>query len=509
MSQKNLHVMMTADARSVEEATQAAEKSLQRLEQQTASINRSMGGFESRMGMVASGVGGLTARLGEVAGGANPFDVMKQSAEGLIGMIPGIGPELAAGVRVVESAFNKIRETQKQMAEEGKHAHSLGLSVEDYSRLKFAIGDAELLDKALFKIAESSAKAAAEGGSIEEAFKRAGFTSEQIARGNITIQQLADGLKGIDNVGERARVASEILGDKLAKNLLPDFNKGSEYFDRMGKMSDEKGLTTTEEMVAMVKEANLAWKQLDLANEGFWKDLSAHTGPLVKELAGDLEAITSIKVGGKDGYSLGDSIASGLSAMYKMAKHDPMAISNAALEMNAAQMSAEEKAQEERGRKLDAQLKELHEREAKRIEKEADDFEKAHDRMMEHLRTEADKVTDSLMTPFEKAMAEAKKLDEYLVTVWAGDLDKYNAAMGKIAAKMAELDAKHSNSPAVGLGSVADYTARVKWQNEGNAADNVTNPDYLRQLRDNSDLQLKELRKLGEKFATTKVAVMQ
>lgn len=174
-----------------------------------------------------------------------------------------------------------------------KQASALGIGVEEYQRLAYALDDvglgAEQLPKLLTQIAKTAEAAATEGTPAAEALAAIGLSSEELA-GMSPDEQLAailSGLSGITDQTEKLQVAQVLLGGDAAK-LVTLMDAQGESLEDLGDKAESAGLILSEETVKAGADLQEELDGLTAILEGLRVELGVALLPVIRELVDDL-----------------------------------------------------------------------------------------------------------------------------------------------------------------------------------------------------------------------------
>lgn len=486
---KTLHALITADAKPVEKEVARAEVAFKSL---------------------ASSSAGLRAGLGALVGGADPMSILKGQAENLIGSIPGIGPGLQAGLGVAESFFGKIRETQKDIADQGKHALGLGATIEGYSKLRFAVSDVEALDRGLHHLNVAIVDAAMGNEEMGATFQRLGLDVNQLL--NLPAEQrfkmFADAIRGVENSALRSHEAQKILG-KGALALMGDLMKGSAGLDRLGEIGKEHGKVITTEDVASAMTFNAQMKQLNTEFEGIWRGLATGLAPVMASILDDVKALTGetgkfeisdkfkadlieMKTGFTDAFHAAKGLFLGATLLdFSGAKEEfgkivgptkarELAEQQVAAwkDKTAAKAAELSKLEKQSAEGITAKVKA--EKEAAELKKQQAEWEK-----------EVQKVRDSAQTPLDKFQSQIDQINSVAAS-GALSWDQYAGALGHVVDEFEKLNKEkneYRGTEALEFGTAAESSARARAAFDSNrAAESGQNriESLLTQLRDHA-----------------------
>lgn len=456
MATKNLHVLMTADAKQVEQSLGRLEEGLKRLEK---GANKSLG--------KASGLGLV---LDPVALGAK-FQQFARDLP-LVGDLTGFLDPTRWG-----EVATKIRETSKAMEEQGKTAKQFGASVEGYSGLLFAAGlDTQTLNTALDKLSENIGQALLGSEEMQKAFADLGLDVNQLAKLDTSeaFLRTVRAMEKEEDMYRRLAKAGAIFG-KVADDVNRSAVKGEESIRRRMAMGKETGVVTGEKDYQMVLKANEAWRNLNAQNDSFWTKLSTSTAPLIEQIANDLERIMRIRFDdSQKGPGLVESFGRSLEVAYRIfAKNEAAtAYGDVFMNMTAQEQAAEravaqeEKLQEMR-RKAAATDKQIAAEKA-RVLKEQEDARKKEEETLRRTQSVID-LGDTPWAKFQKRIADINAVADLGRLTW----DQYNAALAAVVNEFDRFnEIRNEYRPAEGLefGTGAEFGARARFESEGQTA---------------------------------------
>lgn len=151
----------------------------------------------------------------------------------------------------IEEHKKKIQDAIDSTAQLAEKATDLGVSVEEYQKLSNAADKAGMsLDKvvkAYTEIQKLLATAAEDGGNTAKMLETLGFAAEDIAKGLVkpmdVIEKLGAAMLGAKDDSTAFKIATAVLGETLAKDLLPQLKAA---MDLAAGFSEDSGLTAEE-----------------------------------------------------------------------------------------------------------------------------------------------------------------------------------------------------------------------------------------------------------------------
>ena len=168
-----------------------------------------------------------------------------------------IGDAIEAHKKKVEDAINNTAELSEK-------ATDLGLSVEQYQKLSNAADAAGMsidkVAKAYTEIQKLLAGATGEGNSTAKMLEVLGFAADDIAKGLVkpmdVIEKLGAAMLGAKDDTTAMKIATAVLGETLAKDLLPQLKAAQDLAAGFG---EDSGLTAEEAEV--IKQKKIRDKQ--------------------------------------------------------------------------------------------------------------------------------------------------------------------------------------------------------------------------------------------------------
>jgi colicin import membrane protein len=164
----------------------------------------------------------------------------------------------------IEEHKKKVQEAIDNTAELSNKATDLGVSVEEYQRLSNAADAAGMsLDKvakAYSEVQKLLAGAVGGGNDTAKMLEVLGFAADDIAKGLVkpmdVIEKLGAAMLGAKDDTTAMKIATAVLGETLAKDLLPQLKAA---MDLAAGFGDESGLTAEE--ADIIKQKKIRDKQ--------------------------------------------------------------------------------------------------------------------------------------------------------------------------------------------------------------------------------------------------------
>lgn len=132
-------------------------------------------------------------------------------------------------------------------------ADALGLTTDAYQELLYAVqhvgGEASDLSAMLAKLSIAGQNAVEGNEALADTFGKLGISLDEVKGSNPAdlLAQLADGLAATTDPAERLAIATALLGDDIAKKMIPLLGKGSEEIEALAKQAKELGVVMGED----------------------------------------------------------------------------------------------------------------------------------------------------------------------------------------------------------------------------------------------------------------------
>ena len=393
-----------------------------------------------------------------------------------------IGDAIEAHKKKVEDAINNTAELSEK-------ATDLGLSVEQYQKLSNAADAAGMsidkVAKAYTEIQKLLAGATGEGNSTAKMLEVLGFAADDIAKGLVkpmdVIEKLGAAMLGAKDDTTAMKIATAVLGETLAKDLLPQLKAAQDLAAGFG---EDSGLTAEEAEV--IKQKKIRDKQKankeelkvarkEATREFFRSDKDA--GKVALQLGWVREGTSESEATANAQNRADSSIAGSEEAQAAVMK---FLKERAAAEKERLRIANEAKANEI----LAAAEKAKADEAAKKAKEEAD-------KAGEKKKTEADKAAEKAKADADKA-AEKAKADEKKAKEDKEKKDKDDLGKALDDEAKAKADAE-KDAGKMTLSSLREIGGGLA----GEAV--VTSLDLERQVLDINQKMLIELQKLNVK----------
>lgn len=229
--------------------------------------------FAHQAKSVLSGVWGAAGQIGAILRGGG-------SLGGLAGLaaMSGLGAVAASAAAGLES----VRQTLADINTQARQAQMLGANFQQFQVLAHLAPDVETLTTGLFHLQRFLGEAAYGSASAQQALSHLGLTLGQLQQLSSDRQfaLIADALNRIQSPAERSVLMFEIFG-RGAQQLTGVLSRGSQGIAQAREEMERMGLLIGPEAVLQARQANQAFRQMDVAMRGAWNTIAVQLAPVV------------------------------------------------------------------------------------------------------------------------------------------------------------------------------------------------------------------------------------
>lgn len=190
------------------------------------------------------------------------------------------------GSKVVAAGLKRIEEAANA-------AEQIGLPTDEFQRLDFIFGRADISQEKMIGGFQKMNKAISDGmagnKSAQKLFRDLDVDLDKLASStpDKAFRTLANAIIALESPFDRTRFAMELFG-KGGGEFLRVLQEGSRGLEELGKRADSLRLTTPEIDVRHIKEAQDALFDLNKAFEGLGNVLTRHVAPVLTPVVNDL-----------------------------------------------------------------------------------------------------------------------------------------------------------------------------------------------------------------------------
>lgn len=211
--------------------------------------------------------------------------------------------DFGAGMSVVGGAiggavigFGALAKAGAEAADAvGKAAQKIGISSEEFGKLKFAAEQNELtteqLSTSMARLSKTMDSAAKGSGAAAGAFQKLGVSFEasdgKLRNASDVMLDLSDAFNALPDGAEKAALAIAIFG-RAGAEMIPFLNQGSAEIRRLGAEAERLGLTFSEAETQIGDAFNDALAQLSDQLSTFANKIGLSFAPIFTELFGTI-----------------------------------------------------------------------------------------------------------------------------------------------------------------------------------------------------------------------------
>ena len=259
---------------------------------------KSLGVSIAKQKAPASAMGERLKQLGVDAAQAAPgmgrlvsvFGKLPPQAMIVVGALAAVG---AATVGVGKKTLELGVQTATTYDEIGKNARALGISVESYQKLAYAMrqggaSDAQFSD-ALKTLTKKMDEAASGSKEARANFAKLGVSLADVRSKNPEeiFLQLADGISKIDDPVQRAKESMKLFGGS-GMRIAEAMRGGSEALRQLGKDAEKSGNVLSGEQTQLAEDTTAAMERMRMGFEGIKNQIGAQVMPIVLRAATDI-----------------------------------------------------------------------------------------------------------------------------------------------------------------------------------------------------------------------------
>jgi len=268
----SLRVSIVGDAEKLRKSLQSSQQQVGKFASKTESASRRTGKLKQ-----------ATQRLGSSAG-----KMGKAVGVGAAGAVGALG---AGAVTAAAGVGKLVSQTAKHADRSIKTARAVGVEVETYQELEFALGQYGLTqqetEKTMTKFIRRIGEAKQGSSQYKEAVDKLGLSlkdqsGEMRSQGdlfNSAIKRLGE----MENAQDRAAVAADLFGQRAGPKLASAIEDGAEGVDELRNRAQELGIVVGEESAKQAEKFNDSLDDLKKSGMGLVRSLGAELIPILND----------------------------------------------------------------------------------------------------------------------------------------------------------------------------------------------------------------------------------
>lgn len=189
----------------------------------------------------------------------------------------GIGAAAFAMTKKVTAGFDDI----------AKNSRKMGVSTDYYQEMEYWASQNGLshenMEKSMKRLNQRLGQAVEGNEKYSNALTRLGVDLEEVEKGNVSTEQAMtqsiQALSQMENSQEKAALASELFGTKLAQELMPAIDSGALSIEDAQKKAEELGIVIAEDTLNAAETFNDTWDDLTRSFTAFGQKIFAELMP--------------------------------------------------------------------------------------------------------------------------------------------------------------------------------------------------------------------------------------
>lgn len=198
-------------------------------------------------------------------------------AAGIAAAATGIGIAAFAMTKKVTGAFDDI----------AKNSRKMGVSTDYYQEMEYWASQNGLshenMEKSMKRLNQRLGQAVAGNKKYSDALTTLGVDLKEVEKGNISTEQAMtqsiQALSEMENSQEKAALAAELFGVKLAQELMPAIDGGALSIEDAQKKAEELGIVIAEDTLNAAEDFNDTWDDLSRSFTAFGQKIFAELMP--------------------------------------------------------------------------------------------------------------------------------------------------------------------------------------------------------------------------------------
>src|SRR5690625_3629158 len=203
-------------------------------------------------------------------------------ARGITTAAVGIGAAAFAMTKKVTSGFDDI----------AKNARKMGISTDYYQEMEYWASQNGLshenMEKSMKRLNQRLGQAVEGNEKYSNALTRLGVDLKEVEKGNVSTEQAMtqsiQALSEMENSQQKAALAADLFGVKLAQELMPTLDKGALSIEEAQKKAEELGIVIAEDTLNAAEEFNDTWDDLTRMMTAFSQKVLAQLMPVFQTM---------------------------------------------------------------------------------------------------------------------------------------------------------------------------------------------------------------------------------
>lgn len=192
-----------------------------------------------------------------------------------------------AAVGIGAAAFAMTKKVTAGFDDIAKNSRKMGVSTDYYQEMEYWASQNGLshenMEKSMKRLNQRLGQAVEGNEKYSNALTRLGVDLEEVEKGNVSTEQAMtqsiQSLSEMENSQEKAALASELFGTKLAQELMPAIDSGALSIEDAQKKAEELGIVIAEDTLNAAETFNDTWDDLTRSFTAFGQKIFAELMP--------------------------------------------------------------------------------------------------------------------------------------------------------------------------------------------------------------------------------------
>src|SRR5690625_566954 len=193
----------------------------------------------------------------------------------------------AAAVGLGTAAFAATKKVTAGFDDIAKNSRKMGVSTDYYQEMEYWASQNGLshenMEKSMKRLNQRLGQAVEGNEKYSNALTRLGVDLNEVEKGNVSTEQAMtqsiQALSQMENSQEKAALAAELFGTKLAQELMPAIDSGALSIEDAQKKAEELGIVIAEDTLNAAEEFNDTWDDLTRSFTAFGQKIFAELMP--------------------------------------------------------------------------------------------------------------------------------------------------------------------------------------------------------------------------------------
>src|SRR5690625_5035717 len=197
-----------------------------------------------------------------------------------------------AAVGIGAAAFAMTKKVTAGFDDIAKNSRKMGVSTDYYQEMEYWASQNGLshenMEKSMKRLNQRLGQAVEGNEKYSNALTRLGVDLDEVEKGSVSTEQAMtqsiQSLSQMENSQEKAALAAELFGVKLAQELMPAIDGGTLSIEDAQKKAEELGIVIAEDTLNAAEEFNDTWDDLTRSFTAFSQKILAQLMPAFQSM---------------------------------------------------------------------------------------------------------------------------------------------------------------------------------------------------------------------------------